>query len=87
MRAGEEAPEAEDVEVALVEVQRRPPATAHLLRERVEKAEVVEVEDKAEVAAEAEVVGTETELSRKDRDPQHHKRHHNPVALAFLVVA
>jgi hypothetical protein len=68
MRAEEEVAEAEDVEGALVEVQLWPPARAHLLRERVERAEAVEVGDEAEVAAEAAVVGTETELSRKDRD-------------------
>jgi hypothetical protein len=87
MRAEEEVPEAEDVERALVEVQLWPPATAHLLRERVVRPEAVEVEDEAEVAAEAVVAGTETELSRKDRDLQSHNRHHNPVVLASLVVA
>jgi hypothetical protein len=87
MRAEEEVAEAEDGEGVLVEVQPWPPATPHLLRERVGKAEVVEDEDEAEVAAEAAVVGTETELSRKDRDLQSHNRHHNPVVLASLVVA
>jgi hypothetical protein len=87
MRAEEEVAEAEAVEEALAEVQLRPPVTAHLLHERVVKAEVVEVEDEAEVVVEAVVAGTETELSRKDRDLQSHNRHHNPMVLASLVVA
>jgi hypothetical protein len=81
--AEEEVAEVEDVEEALVEVQLR---IAQLLRETVEKAEVVEDEDEAGVVV-AEGVEEETELSRKDKDQQTYNQHHNPVAQASLVVA
>jgi len=81
--AEEEVAGVEDVEEALVEVQLW---TAQLLRETVEKAEVVEDGDEAGAVV-AEGVEEETELSRKDKDQQTYNRHHNLVAQASLVVA
>lgn len=79
--------EAEDVVEALVEAHLQVPATVLLLRETPGRGAVVEDEEKAGVVVVAEGVEEETEPSRKDRDRQTHNPHHNPVALASLVVA
>jgi hypothetical protein len=84
----EEVAGARDVAEALVEVQLWAPGMAELLRKTAERVVVVEDEDEAGVVVEvAEGVEEETELSRKDKDQRIRNLHHNPVVLAFLVVA
>lgn len=85
-RDQEQVAEVEVEVAALVAAQTWLLATVQALRERAEKAVEVEAVVKAAEVVE-EVVGIETELSRKDRDLHTHNLHRNPVALASLVVA